>query len=172
MTRIWSSMSDIYIDADGCPVIEETLQAGEDFGFPVTLVCDTSHVFPYEHVVILMADKGRDSTDFLLLSHVKKGDIVVTQDYGLAALVLSKEGYPISAMESPIQRKTSIAFSQCVMSAVWSVSMAITEIMRKSGHSRTMNGFWMVCMHCVKVCRINKNGYTGCFPHLFEWGIP
>lgn len=75
-------MSDIYIDADGCPVIEETLQAGEDFGFPVTLVCDTSHVFPYEHVVILMADKGRDSTDFLLLSHVKKGDIVVTQDYG------------------------------------------------------------------------------------------
>jgi hypothetical protein len=30
----------------------------------------------------------------------------------------------------------------------------------------------MVCMHCVKVCRINKNGYTGCFPHLFEWGIP
>ena len=104
MTRIWSSMSDIYIDADGCPVIEETLQAGEDFGFPVILVCDT--------------------------------------------------------------------FSQCVMSAVWSVSMAITEIMRKSGHSRTMNGFWMVCMHCVKVCRINKNGYTGCFPHLFEWGIP
>ena len=78
-------MSDIYIDADGCPVIEETLQAGEDFGFPVILVCDTSHVFPYEHVVILMADKGRDSTDFLLLSHVKKGDIVVTQDYGLAA---------------------------------------------------------------------------------------
>ena len=81
MTRIWSSMSDIYIDADGCPVIEETLQAGEDFGFPVTLVCDTSHVFPYEHV--------------------KKGDIVVTQDYGLAALVLSKEGYPISCNGVP-----------------------------------------------------------------------
>ena len=101
MTRIWSSMSDIYIDADGCPVIEETLQAGEDFGFPVTLVCDTSHVFPYEHVVILMADKGRDSTDFLLLSLVKKGDIVVTQDYGLAALVLSKEGYPISCNGVP-----------------------------------------------------------------------
>ena len=58
-------------------MIEETLQAGEDFGFPVTLACDTSHVFPYEHVVILMADKGRDSTDFLLLSaHVKEEDVV------------------------------------------------------------------------------------------------
>lgn len=101
MIRIWSSMPDIYIDADGCPVIEETLQAGEDFGFPVTLVCDTSHVFHYEKVVVLMADKGRDSTDFLLLSHVKKGDIVVTQDYGLAALVLSKEGHPISCSGIP-----------------------------------------------------------------------
>jgi uncharacterized protein len=94
-------MSDIYVDADGCPVIEETLQAGEDFGFPVTLVCDTSHTFHYENVVVLMADQGRDSTDFLLLSRVKKGDIVVTQDYGLAALVLSKEGYPISCSGIP-----------------------------------------------------------------------
>lgn len=94
-------MSDIYVDADGCPVIEETLQAGEDFGFPVTLVCDTSHTFHYENVVVLMADQGRDSTDLLLLSHVKKGDIVVTQDYGLAALVLSKEGYPISCSGIP-----------------------------------------------------------------------
>lgn len=94
-------MSDIYVDADGCPVIEETLQAGEDFGFPVTLVCDTSHTFDYENVVVLMADQGRDSTDLLLLSHVKKGDIVVTQDYGLAALVLSKEGYPISCSGIP-----------------------------------------------------------------------
>lgn len=94
-------MSDIYVDADGCPVIEETLQAGKDFGFSVTLVCDTSHTFHYENVVVLMADQGRDSTDFLLLSHVKKGDIVVTQDYGLAALVLSKEGYPISCSGIP-----------------------------------------------------------------------
>lgn len=101
MIRIWLSMSDIYVDADGCPVIEETLQAGEDFGFPVTLVCDTSHTFHYENAVVLMADKGRDSTDFLLLSHVKKGDIVVTQDYGLAALVLSKKGYPISCSGIP-----------------------------------------------------------------------
>lgn len=165
-------MSDIYIDADGCPVIEETLQAGEDFGFPVILVCDTSHVFPYEHVVILMADKGRDSTDFLLLSHVKREILLLRRITVWLHWFSVRKDIRSPAMESPIQRKTSIAFSQCVMSAVWSVSMAIMEIMRKSGYSRTMNGFWMVCMHCVKVCRINKNGYTGCFPHLFEWGIP
>lgn len=124
-------MSDIYIDADGCPVIEETLQAGEDFGFPVILVCDTSHVFPYEHVVILMADKGRDSTDFLLLSHVKKGDIVVTQDYGLFALVLSKEGYPISCNGVPLYNgKHQSPPSHNASCRQWSVSMAITEIMR------------------------------------------
>lgn len=65
-------MPDIYIDADGCPVIEETLQAAEAFDFPVILVCDTSHAFTPENASVLMADKGKDSTDFLLLSHVKK----------------------------------------------------------------------------------------------------
>ena len=61
MSRIWSSMPDIYIDADGCPVIEETLQAAEAFGFPVILVCDTSHAFAPENASVLMADKGKDA---------------------------------------------------------------------------------------------------------------
>ena len=41
-------------------------------------------------------DKGSDSADFALIRQVKPGDIVVTQDYGLAAMVLAKRGYPIT----------------------------------------------------------------------------
>lgn len=89
-------MPKILIDADGCPVIEETLELGEAFGMEVVLVADTSHVFSYEHVKVIVADKGRDRTDFVLLQNVEKNDIVVTQDYGLAALVLSKRAYPVS----------------------------------------------------------------------------
>ncbi len=41
-------------------------------------------------------DKGSDSADFALIRHVEPGDIVVTQDYGLAAMMLAKRGYPIT----------------------------------------------------------------------------
>lgn len=45
---------------------------------------------------VVTVDKGSDSADFALIRQVKPGDIVVTQDYGLAAMVLAKRGYPIT----------------------------------------------------------------------------
>lgn len=89
-------MFNIIIDGDGCPVIEETLQIAEHFSIPVTLISDTSHVFYYENCHIITTDQGKDSTDFVVLQNVNKNDIVITQDYGLAALVLSKKATAIS----------------------------------------------------------------------------
>ena len=45
---------------------------------------------------VVTVDKGSDSADFALIRHVEPGDIVVTQDYGLAAMMLAKRGYPIT----------------------------------------------------------------------------
>ncbi len=89
-------MFNIIIDGDGCPVIEETLQIAEHFSIPVILVSDTSHEFCYENCKIIVVDCGKDSTDFAVLQNVNKNDIVITQDYGLAALVLSKGASAIS----------------------------------------------------------------------------
>lgn len=88
-------MCSIYIDADGCPVVEETLQIADIYGLAVILVCDTSHIYDAMDAQMLVVDKGKDRSDFVILSHLQKGDIVVTQDYGLAALVLSKNAYAI-----------------------------------------------------------------------------
>lgn len=89
-------MVNLYIDADGCPVVDETIELACYYELPVTIVCDTSHVFSSEYASVLMADKGRDQSDFLILKHITKGDVVITQDYGLAALALSKGAYAIS----------------------------------------------------------------------------
>ena len=43
----------------------------------------------------LTVSKGADAVDFVLVNRVQPGDIVVTQDYGLAAMVLAKRGVPI-----------------------------------------------------------------------------
>lgn len=89
-------MSRILIDADGCPVVEETVAVAQAFQVEVIIVCDTSHFFSFEGIETIVCDKGKDSVDFEILQKALKNDIVVTQDYGLAALLLSKSVYPIS----------------------------------------------------------------------------
>ena len=77
----------ILIDADGCPVVDLTLQIAKRFGVPVIILCDTSHQIEREGAQTLVFDKGADSVDFALVNRVKPGDVVVTQDYGLAEYV-------------------------------------------------------------------------------------
>ena len=80
----------ILIDADGCPVVDLTLQIAKQFGVPVIILCDTAHQIEREGAQTLVFDKGADSVDFALVNRVKPGDIVVTQDYGLASMCLAK----------------------------------------------------------------------------------
>ena len=80
----------ILIDADGCPVVDLTLQIAKRFSVPVIILCDTSHQIEREGAQTLVFDKGADSVDFALVNRVKPGDAVVTQDYGLASMCLAK----------------------------------------------------------------------------------
>lgn len=86
----------ILIDADGCPVVDITIKIGKDYNIPIIVMCDTSHIINKTGVETIVLSKGSDSVDFALVNKVNKGDIIVTQDYGLAAMVLSKGGYPIN----------------------------------------------------------------------------
>ena len=85
----------ILIDADGCPVVEETIRTAEQYKLECLILCDTSHVFERKGAKTLTVSKGADSVDFALVNLVKAGDIVVTQDYGLAAMCLARRARPI-----------------------------------------------------------------------------
>ena len=80
----------ILIDADGCPVVDLTLQIAKQFSIPVIILCDTSHQIERKGAQTLVFDKGADSVDFALVNRVKPGDLVVTQDYGLASMCLAR----------------------------------------------------------------------------------
>lgn len=88
-------MAKILIDADGCPVVGQTIELAKAYRLPVILICDTSHEMHREGAETITVSKGADAVDFVLVNRVDKGDIVVTQDYGLAAMVLAKRGVPI-----------------------------------------------------------------------------
>jgi len=86
----------ILIDADGCPVVDITVKLGQKYNIETIIMCDTSHIINKVGVETIVLSKGIDSVDFALVNKVSKGDIIVTQDYGLAAMALSKGGYPIN----------------------------------------------------------------------------
>ena len=85
----------ILIDGDGCPVVDLTVKAGKENSLETLIFCDTAHIINKEGVKTITVEKGADSVDFALLKYVERNDIVVTQDYGLASMVLSKGGIPI-----------------------------------------------------------------------------
>ncbi len=80
----------IYIDADGCPVVDSTVKLAEKYDVPCIIICDTSHRIERKSAQTIVVDKGADSADFRLANMIAKSDIAVTQDYGLAAMCLSK----------------------------------------------------------------------------------
>ncbi|HHY71991.1 MAG TPA: YaiI/YqxD family protein [Bacillus bacterium] len=88
-------MTTILVDADACPVIDLTIKVAKQFEMQVILICDTSHYMEREGAETITVSKGSDAVDFVLVNRVQEGDIVVTQDYGLAAMVLAKQGFPI-----------------------------------------------------------------------------
>ncbi|PID04910.1 MULTISPECIES: YaiI/YqxD family protein [unclassified Sporosarcina] len=88
-------MITILVDADGCPVINETIAIAKEYDLPCVLICDTAHEMHREGAETITVSKGADAVDFVLVNRIKKGDIVVTQDYGLAAMALAKQGLPL-----------------------------------------------------------------------------
>lgn len=80
----------ILIDADGCPVTKIALSLAKEREIPVVIVCDTAHEFNDSYAEIVVVDKEADSADFKLVNLANSGDVVITQDYGLAAMCLSK----------------------------------------------------------------------------------
>ncbi len=86
----------IFIDADGCPVVRLTAKVARENSLPCTVICDSAHIFDLDSVRVITVDKGTDSADFALVNLCGRGDVVVTQDYGLAAMCLSKGALPIN----------------------------------------------------------------------------
>lgn len=85
----------ILVDADACPVVSIVEKVAKENQIPVTLLCDTNHVLTSDYSDIKIIGAGADAVDFALVNLCRKGDIVVTQDYGVAAMALGKGAYGI-----------------------------------------------------------------------------
>lgn len=80
----------ILVDADACPVKEIIVKVAKEYSLHVTMLIDTSHEIHDGYSTVITVDKARDSVDIALINLAKFGDVVVTQDYGVAAMALGK----------------------------------------------------------------------------------
>ena len=85
----------IYVDADACPVIAIIENKAQKYNVAVTLLCDTNHVLSSAYSEVVVVGAGADAVDYKLINICQKGDVVVSQDYGVAAMALGKGAYAI-----------------------------------------------------------------------------
>lgn len=80
----------ILVDADACPVVPEIRRIAVKYSVPLHLFCDTNHILRMDYGEVHVISAGVDAVDIAVANSCQKGDIVVTQDYGVAAMALGK----------------------------------------------------------------------------------
>ena len=85
----------IYVDADACPVVRIVEKLARKYEIQCILLCDTNHILSSDYSKVIVVGAGADAVDFKLISLLGRGDICVTQDYGVAAMALGKGCYAI-----------------------------------------------------------------------------
>ena len=86
----------LIIDADGCPVVRIAVDCAKRHGVESVIVCDSAHFFDIDGAKTITVVKGADSADFRIVNMLSPGDVVVTQDYGLAAMTLARRARVIN----------------------------------------------------------------------------
>lgn len=87
----------VFVDADACPVKAEIEKISRQFDYKVILVASYAHhMQPSKDTVTVMVDSRKEEVDLYIVNHCRKGDVVVTQDYGLASLLLPKGVFVLS----------------------------------------------------------------------------
>ena len=86
----------IFVDGDGCPVVDIAIDIAKEYNIKIVVVKNYNHELWDDYATIITVDSSPDSADYYIVNHATKGDIVITQDYGLAAMALSRGAYCIN----------------------------------------------------------------------------
>lgn len=100
----------ILIDGDSCCVISSTEKIAKQYDIPCHIYCDTKHMLDSSYSEIHIVDSGKDSADFAIINKCDREDIVITNDSGLAAMVLAKNGFALNSNGTEYTKKNILSF--------------------------------------------------------------
>lgn len=81
---------EIFVDADGCPVVDIAINIAKELNIPIIVVKNYAVHIDNDYAEIVTVDISRDSADYYIANRIKKGDILISQDHGLAAMCIAK----------------------------------------------------------------------------------
>ena len=87
----------VFVDGDACPVTAEVEQAGAAHELAVIVVSDAAHAQRVTTAELVMVDVGRNAVDYVIVTRSRPGDVVVTNDLGLVAMLLAKRVHVVSS---------------------------------------------------------------------------
>ena len=128
----------IFVDADACPVVGIVETIAEKYNISNTLLCDTNHILYSDYSEVIVVGAGADAVDYKLISICHKGDVVVSQDYGVAAMALGKGAY---AIHQSGKWYTNENIDQMLM------ERHLNKKARRSSHKNHMKGCTMYSGH-------------------------
>ena len=121
----------VLVDADACPVIGIIEKISKEYHILVTLLCDTNHVLSSDYSKVIVVGAGADAVDYKLISLCQRDDIIVSQDYGVAAMALGKGAY---AIHQSGRWYTNENIDQMLM------ERHLNKKVRRSSHKNHING--------------------------------
>jgi uncharacterized protein YaiI (UPF0178 family) len=125
-------MTTVFIDADACPVTRDAISLARSRGVPVVVVANATQnlerLARRPGVEAIEVSGGRDAADFAIVERIASGDVVVTQDIGLAAMVLGRGAHAIS----PRGRR----FTPATIDIEMEVRHAEQKVRRSGGRTR------------------------------------
>ena len=86
----------IIIDGDACPGISIIEKVAKLYEIPVIIFCDINHFIQSNYSIVRIVDSGFQSVDIYVVNEVEENDVVISQDYGVAAMCLSKNARVIN----------------------------------------------------------------------------
>ena len=81
---------EIFVDADGCPVVDIAIKIAKEFKIPIIVVKNYAVHIDSDYAEIVTVDISRDSADYYIANRIKLNDILISQDHGLAAMCIAK----------------------------------------------------------------------------------
>lgn len=86
----------IIVDGDACPGISIIENIAKKYGLELIVFCDIHHYIQLDYGEVKVVDSGFQSVDMYVVNISKEKDIVISQDYGVAAITLGKGAYVIN----------------------------------------------------------------------------
>lgn len=85
----------ILIDGDSCNKLQMIEAVSKQNGIECHVYHDGNHLLQPEYAISHIVEQRSNSADFAIANACQEGDVVITNDSGLAAMILAKRGIPV-----------------------------------------------------------------------------